>query len=63
MIIDASSIFLAVKNKKLTILKNAKSSQLVRYELGNVVWEEIYLHKTIDFETGLEFLKMLMSGL
>ena len=61
MIIDASSIFLAVKNKKLTILKNAKSSQLVRYELGNVVWKEIYLHKTMDFETGLEFLKMLMS--
>jgi len=55
MIIDASSIFLAVKNKKLMILKNAKSSQLVRYELGNVVWKEIYLHKTIDFETSLEF--------
>ncbi len=42
MILDASSIFLAVKNKKLTILKDAKSSQLVRYELGskrNVVWK------------------------
>ena len=61
MIIDASSIFLAVKNKKLTILKNAKSSQLVRYELGNVVWKEIYLHKTMDLKTGLEFLKTLMN--
>ncbi len=61
MILDASSIFLAVKNKKLTILKDAKSSQLVRYELGNVVWKEVYLHKTMDIMTGLEFLKMLMS--
>ncbi len=61
MILDANSIFLAVKNKKLTVLRNAKSSQLVRYELGNVVWKEVYLHKTMDLMTGLEFLKTLMS--
>ena len=61
MIFDASSIFVAVKNKKLRILKNATTSQLAKYELGNVVWKEVYLHKTLNYDEGLELLQLLMK--
>ncbi len=61
MIFDASSIFVAVKNKKLRILKNVTTSSLVRYELGNVIWKEIYLHKTLNYEEGLKLLRLLMK--
>ncbi|WP_456327943.1 type II toxin-antitoxin system VapC family toxin [Archaeoglobus sp.] len=61
MIFDASSIFVAVKNKKLRILKNVTTSSLVRYELGNVIWKEIYLHKTLNYEKGLKLLRLLMK--
>jgi len=61
MIFDASSIFVAVKNKKLRILKNAMTSQLAKYELGNVVWKEVYLHKSINYDEGLELLQLLMK--
>lgn len=59
MIFDASSIFVAVKNKRLKILKNAKTSQLAKYELGNAVWKEVYLHKTLNHNEGLELLQLL----
>lgn len=61
MIFDASSIFTAVRNKKLRILKNATTSQLVRYELGNVVWKEVYIHETLNHDEGLEVLNVLMK--
>jgi len=61
MIFDASSIFIAVKNEKLRILKNATTSQLAKYELGNVVWKEVYLHKTLNYDEGLELLQLLMK--
>ncbi len=61
MIFDASSIFVAVKNKKLRILKNVTTSSLVRYELGNVIWKEIYLHKTLNYEESLKLLRLLMK--
>mgnify|MGYP000453938014 CR=1 FL=1 len=61
MIFDASSIFLAVKSKKLTVLKDAKTSQLVRYELGNAVWKEVRIHKTVSCERALELLNLLGS--
>jgi len=61
MIFDASSIFVAVKNRKLRILKNATTSQLAKYELGNVVWKEVYLHKTLNYDEGLGLLLLLMK--
>jgi len=61
MIFDASSIFVAIKNKKLRFLKNAMTSQLAKYELGNVIWKEVYLHRTLNYDEGLELLQLLMK--
>ena len=61
MIFDASSIFAAVKNRRLRILKDAKTSRLAKYELGNAVCKEIYMHKTLNHDEGLELLQLLMK--
>jgi len=61
MIFDASSIFVAVKDKKLKILRNGVTLSLARYELGNAVWKEVFLHKTLSVDEGIKLLNVLMK--
>ena len=63
MIFDASSIFVAIKSKKLSVLKNGATTPLARYELGNAVWKEVFLHKTLSVEEGLRLLRVLMKAI
>ena len=63
MIFDASSIFVAVKSKKLTVLKNGVTVSLARYELGNAVWKEVFSHKTLSVDEGIKLLNVLMKAI
>jgi len=53
MIFDASSIWLAVSKEKFEILKNKFSAELVKYEIGNVLWKKVVLEKIYSLEEVL----------
>ncbi|RLI80257.1 toxin VapC [Archaeoglobales archaeon] len=62
MIFDASSIFVAIKNLKLDVLRGT-TCELAKFELGNAVWKEINIHKSVNIDEGLKILDVLMKAL
>jgi len=62
MIYDASSIFVAIKNLKLDVLRGT-TCELAKFELGNAVWKEINIHKSVNIDEGLKILDVLMKAL
>ncbi len=64
MIFDASSIWLAVSKEKFEILKNKFSVELVKYEIGNVLWKKVVLEKIYSLEEALflaDFLQRILN--
>jgi len=49
-IFDASSIFTAIKEKKVRCLNGNFSLEIARYELGNIVWKDHILLRIISKE-------------
>ena len=64
MIFDASSIWLAVSKEKFEILKDKFSAELVKYEIGNVLWKKVVLEKIYSLEEVLflaDFLQRILN--
>ena len=49
---DASSIFEIIKAGNLKSLVDGYTTDLARFELGNVIWKEVNLTKRISFSEG-----------
>lgn len=62
MIYDASSIFVAIKNLKLDVLKGI-TCELAKFELSNAVWKEVNIHESVNIDEGLKILDVLMKAL
>ena len=56
---DASSIFVAVKRDKEEKLLGNYTIDLAIYELGNIVWKETNLFKTLKVNEAEELLEIL----
>ncbi|MBN2335883.1 type II toxin-antitoxin system VapC family toxin [Candidatus Bathyarchaeota archaeon] len=63
MLLDASSLFEAVQEKDVYVLRDAYTLDLTRYELGNILWKKTNLLKEISSEEGLRLLKVLVNTL
>lgn len=45
---DSSAIFRAIKENKIELLNGSYTSELARYELGNIIWKEYVLQSTLS---------------
>ncbi len=63
MIFDASSIFAAIRNSKPEVLKGNVTCRLAKYELGNALWKEVYLHKSLKFEEAKEIMEIILRAM
>ena len=62
-IFDPSSIFTAIREKKVRSLSGNFSLEIARYELGNVVWKDHILLRTISKEEAKETIKTIKHTL
>ena len=61
-VFDSSAIAILLKRtgeKAVKILKNQQTLDLARYELGNIIWKESVLRKTISIEEAISKAKHL----
>jgi len=62
-IFDASSIFTAIREKKVRSLNGNFSLEIARYELGNIVWKDHILLQTISKEEAQRAIKTIKHTL
>ncbi len=62
-IFDASSIFTAIKEKRVRCLNGKFSLEIARYELGNIVWKDHILLRTISKEEAERTIKAIKHTL
>jgi predicted nucleic acid-binding protein len=63
-IFDSSSIFKAIKENKIETLAGNYTLELTRYELGNILWKELTLHKHLNKKettTLIEVIKKVLN--
>lgn len=59
MILDSSAIYTIMWLGNLKFLKDASTSSLAKYELGNVIWKEVYLKKKLSIDEGVKILNLI----
>src|SRR5208283_3433684 len=62
-IFDASSIFTAIREKKIRLLTGNYTLEIARYELGNVVWKDQILQYNISKEEAEKAVKAIRHTL
>ena len=65
-VFDSSSIYLLLGKGKISILGGNYTTFLAKFELGNIVWKEVLLHRRISEEEGLRlisFISKLLSAM
>ena len=62
-IFDASSIFTAIREKKVRSLNGNFSLEIARYELGNIIWKDHILLQTISKEEAQRAIKTIKHTL
>ncbi len=60
---DASSIFEIIKTENLKSLVDGCTTDLARFELGNVVWKEVNLTKKLSPNEGERIIALIMNAL
>lgn len=63
-VFDSSSIFYALKRRRVDVLAGNYTVSLARYELGNILWKEEVLHKritSVELERLIGFLKRVLD--
>ncbi len=60
---DASAIFRAIKENKIGLLTENCTVELARYELGNIVWKDYFLHAKISKEEAAMVIKAIKNTL
>ncbi len=56
---DACSIYRAMKEKKLGLLRDAYTVDLAPYELGNSIWREAWLNRKISYEEAKKLIEIV----
>lgn len=62
-LLDASAIFRAIKENAIDRTAESHTLELARYELGNIVWKQHNLHKTINREESLSLIRVIADVL
>ena len=62
-VFDSSSIFYAIKENKVEHLVANHTVELTRYELSNVIWKDLVLHKRIRSKESNELIDLVKSVL
>ncbi len=62
-ILDSSAIFRAIKDKVIDRTADSYTLELARYELGNIVWKQHNLFKTIDQKDSIKLIKIIADVL
>ena len=62
-IFDASSIFTAIREKKIRLLTGNYTLEIARYELGNIVWKDHILQHSISKEEAEKAVKAIRHTL
>ena len=63
-VFDSSSIFYALKRRRVDVLAGNYTVSLARYELGNILWKEEVLHRritSVELERLIGFLKRVLD--
>jgi predicted nucleic acid-binding protein len=58
-ILDSSAIFRSMKDRATDAIAGGCTLELARYELGNIVWKQHTLFKTIDGEESLRLIRVV----
>ena len=58
-ILDSSAIFRSMKDRATDAIVEGCTPELVRYELGNIVWKQHTLFKAIDREESLRLIRVI----
>lgn len=62
-VFDSSSIYSLLTQGKIGLLGGNYTVFLAKFELGNVVWKEVFLHKRISREEGLRLISFISNVL
>jgi len=62
-VFDSSSIYALLTKGKIELLGGNYTVSLAKFELGNIVWKEVFLHKRINREEGLRLLSFISKVL
>ncbi len=60
---DASSIYAIVRAERAELLLGCYTPSLARYELGNILWKERYVRKTMDGVEQRTYLNSVIRAL
>jgi len=60
---DASAIFRAIKENKIGLLTGNYTTEIARYELGNIVWKDYFLQAKISKEEAVMMIKAIKQTL
>ena len=62
-LLDSSAIFRAIKENAIDRTADSHTLELARYELGNIVWKQHNLHKTVNREESLRLIRIIADVL
>jgi predicted nucleic acid-binding protein len=62
-IFDSSAIFRAIKENVIEVLVRNYTLDLARYELGNILWKEYFLHKKINKDELKRLIRLIKEVL
>ncbi|MCX6649146.1 MAG: type II toxin-antitoxin system VapC family toxin [Candidatus Bathyarchaeota archaeon] len=57
-VIDASSIYTAIKEKKVRYVMGSTTIELARFELGNIIWKEHTLLHHITWDEAIQLMEL-----
>jgi len=63
MMFDSSAIYALIWLRKLKPLKNGYTIELARFELGNAIWKEAGLRKTIALDKAVSLINIVVEVL
>ena len=61
MLFDSSAIYTLIWLRRLRPLKNGYTIELARFELGNAIWKEASLRKTITIDQAISLINMVVA--
>ncbi len=58
-VFDSSAIFGLVSKNRIELLPGSSTIKLAHYELGNIIWKEVHVHKRITEREGTSILSSI----
>ena len=60
---DSSAIFRAIKENKIEVLAGNHTLELAKYELGNIIWKDLFLQATLSEQEAKMMIKAIKHTL